>query len=122
MVTSVTNFGRSGLYDWLFQRVSAAILTAYTIFIVAYIYTHPGLTYDEWSELFSHFWMRFFSLLTLLSLAGHSWIGLWGVLTDYVTPLQMGSKATFVRISLQLILFTVTVAYTVWGIEILWGI
>ena len=31
MVTAVTNLGRSGLYDWLMQRVSAVILLAYFI-------------------------------------------------------------------------------------------
>ena len=33
MVTTVTSMGRSGLYDWLMQRVSAVILLAYFLFI-----------------------------------------------------------------------------------------
>ena len=37
MVTTVTSFGRSGLSDWLVQRVSAIILGAYSIFIVVYL-------------------------------------------------------------------------------------
>ena len=35
MVTSVTNLSRSGLYDWMAQRVSAVLLAAYTLFLVA---------------------------------------------------------------------------------------
>ena len=31
MVTSVTNLGRSGLFDWLVQRFSAVILGAYML-------------------------------------------------------------------------------------------
>ncbi len=121
MVTVVTNLGRSGLYDWLVQRVSAAVLAAYTFFIVGFILMQPEVTYSVWHELFQHFWMRLFSLITLLSLAAHAWIGLWAVLTDYVTPMTMGGKATFVRVTMQLIVIALTVAYTVWGIEILWG-
>ena len=33
MVNSVTNFGRSGLYDWVIQRLSAVILAIYTLFL-----------------------------------------------------------------------------------------
>ena len=33
MVTSVTSMGRSGLYDWLMQRVTAVILLAYFLYI-----------------------------------------------------------------------------------------
>jgi len=122
MVTSVTNLGRSGVYDWLIQRVSAVVLAAYTFFLVGFIIAHPGLTFDEWHLLFNSFWMRLFSLLALFSIAAHAWIGLWVVLTDYVTPMTLGKNATFVRVLIQVILGVVTVAYTVWGIEILWGI
>ena len=34
MVTSVTNLSRSGLYDWMAQRVSAVVLAAYFIFFI----------------------------------------------------------------------------------------
>lgn len=121
MVTAVTNLGRSGVYDWLFQRVTAFIMALYTFFMVGFILSQPQVGYAEWQELFSHFWMRIFSLLALLSIAAHAWIGLWVVLTDYVTSLTLGSKATAIRVSLQILLIVVTVTYTVWGIEILWG-
>ncbi len=122
MVTSVTNFGRSGLHDWIIQRVSAVVLAAYTIFLVGFIVCTPELGYEQWKELFSQLWMRVFSLATLLSLAVHAWIGLWAVLTDYITTRLMGAKATALRVLCQLALGVVTLTYTVWGIEILWGL
>ncbi|MCW8196688.1 succinate dehydrogenase, hydrophobic membrane anchor protein [Proteobacteria bacterium 005FR1] len=122
MVTAVTNLGRSGVYDWLIQRVTAVVLTLYTFFIVGFILSNSPLDYATWEELFSQFWVRIFSLLALVSLAAHAWIGLWVVLTDYVTTLTMGSKGTAIRLFLQVVLGVVTVAYTVWGIEILWGL
>ena len=33
MVTSATNFSRTGLSDWLVQRVSAVVLLAYSLFV-----------------------------------------------------------------------------------------
>jgi len=122
MVTAVTSFGRSGLYDWLIQRVTAVVLAIYTFFIVGYLLANPDLTYSQWSGLFSVFWMRLFSLAALLSAAVHAWIGLWSVVTDYLTPLTLGKSATVIRLTVQMILGGVTLAFTLWGIDILWAI
>jgi len=122
MVTTVTNLGRSGLSDWLFQRISALCMTAYLIFLVAYFYTNPDLSYQQWLSLHSSLPMRIFSLLTILSIAGHAWIGMWCVLTDYVTVRLIGPKATAIRMTLQLIMIAITLLYVVWAIDILWGI
>ncbi|UTA46533.1 succinate dehydrogenase, hydrophobic membrane anchor protein [Simiduia sp. 21SJ11W-1] len=121
MVTAVTSFGRSGLYDWLVQRVSAVVMAAYTFFIVGFIFTTPDLTFDVWQGLFNQLWVRIFTLATLLSIAAHAWIGLWAVLTDYLTNRLMGAKATALRLFAQIVLGAVTLTYVVWGVEILWG-
>ncbi len=121
MVTSVTSFGRSGLYDWLIQRVGAVVMAAYVIFLAVYIALTPDLTYEQWSALFGQLWVRVFSFVTLLSFISHAWIGLWAVLTDYLTERLMGSKATVLRIFAQMVLGGVAITYLVWGIEILWG-
>lgn len=121
MVTAVTSFGRSGLSDWLVQRFSAVVLAAYTIFIVAFIFATPDFGFEQWSALYSQMWMRAFSLLALLSIAAHGWIGLWAVLTDYVTERFMGGKALVLRIVVLTVYALTTVTYLVWGVEVLWG-
>lgn len=121
MVTSVTSFGRSGLYDWLIQRVGGVVMAAYTIFLTVYLVTHPELTFEQWHALFGQLWMRIFSLVTLLSFISHAWIGLWAVLTDYLTVRLLGNKATILRVFAQMVLGGVAISYLVWGIEILWG-
>jgi succinate dehydrogenase / fumarate reductase, membrane anchor subunit len=122
MVTTVTSLGRSGLSDWMIQRVSAFVMTAYLVFIVAYLMTTPDLTYTQWAALHSTLPMRMFSLLTILSIAAHAWIGMWCVLTDYITVRLIGPKATALRIFFQLGMMAVTLLYVVWAIDILWGI
>lgn len=121
MVTNITSLGRNGLADWLIQRATAVILTAYTFFLVGFIVTTPELDFATWHQLFDQLWMRIFSFLALLSIAAHSWIGLWAVLTDYVTSYLMGSKALSIRMAALGLYALVTVSYLVWGIEILWG-
>ncbi|WP_226645482.1 succinate dehydrogenase, hydrophobic membrane anchor protein [Microbulbifer variabilis] len=122
MVRTVTSFGRSGTFDWLYQRVTAVILLAYVLFIVGFIFFTKDFSYQTWSELFAQRWMRVFSLVALLSTVIHAWIGLWSVVTDYITNRMMGGKATVLRLFVEAILAAVAVLYTVWGIEILWGV
>lgn len=122
MITNVTSFSRSGLSDWLLQRVTAVVMAAYTVFITAYLLFNSGLEYSQWLGLHSHIAMKIFNVLTVLSIAVHAWIGLWAVLTDYVTERLLGPKATALRILLQLGMITVTLVYVIWALDIVWGI
>ncbi len=122
MVTNVTSFSRSGLSDWLLQRVTAIIMAVYSVFIVVYLLTHGGLDYGQWLALHQNILMKLFTLATAVSIAIHAWIGLWSVLTDYVTVRLMGPKATPLRIVLEVGMILLILAYVVWAIDILWGI
>ena len=119
MVTAVTSMGRSGLYDWLMQRVSAVILLVYALYVAGVLVC--GVDYGEWKDLFSQTWMRIFSLLALLSLGMHAWVGLWAVFTDYFTERLMGATGNVVRFLAQVVCALTMFTYVVWGIQILWG-
>lgn len=121
MVTNVTNLGRSGLYDWIIQRFSAIILAAYSLCILASFVANPQMDYASWSALFESNAMRFFSLITLLALCAHAWIGMWTISTDYITSLQFGKSATFFRLLFQAGCVLLIAVYLLWGIQIFWG-
>ncbi|MCP5357245.1 MAG: succinate dehydrogenase, hydrophobic membrane anchor protein [Pseudomonadales bacterium] len=121
MVTNVTSFGRSGLYDWLVQRVTAIILAVYFVGMLGYLIQHPDLSYQQWHALFSTTWVRIASLLALISLCAHAWVGLWTISTDYLTPYLIGPKATVLRLLFQAGSVALMFIYLVWGIQILWG-
>jgi succinate dehydrogenase / fumarate reductase membrane anchor subunit len=113
MVKTVTNLGRSGVYDWIIQRVTAYVLALYTVFLVGFM-LFTDLNYESWSGLFSQTWFRIFSLMTLVSIGAHAWVGLWTVTTDYI-------KATAPRFLIQVACGAVMFVYVVWGVQILWG-
>ncbi|WP_439106777.1 succinate dehydrogenase, hydrophobic membrane anchor protein [Congregibacter sp.] len=119
MVTAVTSLSRSGLSDWLVQRVTAVILLAFFIFIGFKIAS--GVTYAEWTALFGQTWMKVFTMLALLSLAAHAWIGMWGVFTDYLTERLMGSRGNVLRIGLQLITSLSLIIFVIWGFQVIWA-
>ena len=120
MVTAVTSMGRSGLYDWLMQRVTAVILLAY--FLLLGWVLIGGIDYASWKALYSQTWMRVFSLLALLSLGMHAWVGLWAVFSDYLTERLMGTTGNVLRFIAQVVCATIMFTYVVWGIQILWGL
>jgi succinate dehydrogenase / fumarate reductase membrane anchor subunit len=122
MITNVTSFGRSGLSDWLLQRTTAIIMAVYVVFVTFYLLTNPDLQYDQWLALNSNIAMKVLNVLTVLSIAIHAWIGLWAVLTDYVTVRLLGPKATPLRIFFQLGMILVTLVYVIWALDIVWGI
>jgi succinate dehydrogenase / fumarate reductase membrane anchor subunit len=119
MVTAVTSFGRSGLYDWLMQRVTAVILLAYFLYVGCVLV--GGVDYVAWKDLYAQTWMRVFSLLALLSLGVHAWVGLWAVFTDYLTERLMGTTGNVLRFAALAISALIMFTYVVWGIQILWG-
>lgn len=119
MVTAVTSMGRSGLYDWLMQRISAVVLLAYFVFVGLVLL--GGVDYASWKGLYSQTWMKIFSLMALLSLGAHAWVGIWGVLTDYLTERLMGKTGNALRFVLQIVCGLTMFVYLIWGIQILWG-
>jgi succinate dehydrogenase / fumarate reductase membrane anchor subunit len=122
MVKNVTSFGRSGVSEWVVQRVSAAILGLYFVGLLAYMLLSPELSYAEWKALFSATWMRLASIAALLALCAHAWIGMWTVATDYLTEGLLGPKGTFIRFLFQAACVLLIFVYLVWGVQILWGL
>ena len=122
MVRAVTSFGRSGLSDWLVQRVSGVVLLAYTLVVAGYLLANGAeLTYEQWNAFFDLTCMRVLSTAALLSVVAHGWIGMWAVSTDYMTERLMGAKGTVLRLLFQAVCAALLFTYLVWGIQILWS-
>ena len=102
-----------GLFDWIVQRCTAVIVGTYAVYLLIYLFVHPGLDYDTWHHLFSHTQMRIASIIVLLSILWHAWIGLWTVFTDYI-------KSKRLRLFLEFGVILLLVSYFVALFEVLW--
>ena len=120
-VTSVTSLGRNGLYDWLIQRVSAVVIGVYFIGMLAYLIAQPNLDYGTWKAFIGSVPMQIATTLLVLSVAAHTWVGLWGVTTDYLTSLTFGKSATGVRLVVQMVIALLLLVYVLWGMVTIWG-
>lgn len=115
MVKSVLGVNHQGLRDWIIQRVSAIFMAIYSVWLVSYFFCHPGLSFAEWHGLFSNGWVKVATLLFILSLLFHAWIGVWTVFTDYV-------KSYALRCILNFLVLFMLVASFFWGLLILWSV
>ncbi|WP_339058025.1 succinate dehydrogenase membrane anchor subunit [Candidatus Regiella endosymbiont of Tuberolachnus salignus] len=115
MVSNASALGRNGVHDWLLLRASAIVIFLYVLYIVGFIAIAPDINYEIWHNFFALIFTKVFTLLTLLSILVHAWIGLWQVLTDYVKPLAL-------RLVLQLMVVITLLVYLLYGTIVMWSV
>jgi succinate dehydrogenase / fumarate reductase membrane anchor subunit len=113
MVSRIVVGAHYGLRDWLFQRVTAAVMALYCLAFAAYLLLQPYLDYDHWTALFSSQLVRTFSLLFVLSLCFHAWVGVRDIVMDYI-------KHPGARLGIYVMTVLALVVYVIWSVEILW--
>lgn len=114
MVSNITSLTGNGLKDWLIQRVSAVYFMVYSLFLLIYLILHPHLSFQEWSALFHQLSFKIATLLAVLAVSLHAWVGIWTVITDYV-------KCSMQRLAIELLVLTWLLAQFIWCIMIVWG-
>lgn len=119
MVTQALSLTRSGLTDFIVQRVTAVILAAYTFCLLGFFLTGATTTHASLVAFFGSTPMQVFSTLALLSTIAHAWIGMWTVGTDYLRPAHIGA-ATVVRFIYQIGCVLVLFVYLIWALRLIW--
>jgi succinate dehydrogenase / fumarate reductase membrane anchor subunit len=104
-----------GLRDWLAQRMTAVVIGVYTIVLVvmAMLSQEPG--YEGWARIFAPTWMKVFTMLAVLALIYHAWVGVRDIWMDYVKPVG-------VRLALQIFTILWLMGCGVWAIDVLWRV
>lgn len=120
-IKSATGLTGSGSRDWIVQRISGVVLAVYSVVLLCFFLTHGNVSFVEWSDFMTSLPMRLFSLLAVLALAGHAWVGMWTVFTDYITTGKLGSSAAGLRLVLQSLMIIAILVFLFWGIMIFWG-
>jgi succinate dehydrogenase / fumarate reductase membrane anchor subunit len=102
-----------GTRGWLAQRVTALIMALYTPLALYLFLSRAPWTYESWKALFAQGWMRIATLLFLVALAWHAWVGVRDILMDY-------AKHDGARLALQVLTVLLLAGYVSWTVEILW--
>ena len=120
-IKSATGLTGSGSRDWIVQRFGAVVLALYSLTLLGFFLTHGSVDFYEWFGFMNSLPMRLFSLVAIIALAGHAWVGMWTVFTDYITTSKVGAKAAGLRLALQALMVAAILVYVFWGIMIFWG-
>lgn len=121
-VTNVTSLTRSGLADFVIQRITAVILILYTLWVLGFFLTTPEMGYPALVEYFGNPVMKLFSTLAVISTAAHAWIGMWTIGTDYIRPHYFGRHATAWRLTYQVGCLGVLFVFVTWMLSVFWGL
>lgn len=111
-IKSATGLTGSGVRDWVMQRISAVVLAVYSVVMVCF-FLFNKVDFLAWHTFMTSLPMKLFSLLALLSLVAHSWVGMWTVLTDYI-------KSSGLRLVLQSLIIIAIIVYLFWGVLVFW--
>ncbi len=114
MVERTVTGAHYGLRGWLVQRVSAGVMAAYALFMGGWVLLNWPAGYHAWTSLFSSSVVRSFTLLALLAMFMHAWVGVRDIVMDYVKPAGM-------RLAIYVLVILALIAYAIWSVQILWG-
>jgi succinate dehydrogenase / fumarate reductase, membrane anchor subunit len=103
-----------GLGDWLLQRLTAVVMALYTLVLAFVLIKWAPSSHAEWRSLFGGGFFRAFTMLFVIALLYHAWVGMRDILMDYV-------HGTALRLSLQSAVVIVLLLYLIWSASILWG-
>jgi succinate dehydrogenase / fumarate reductase membrane anchor subunit len=102
-----------GTRDWLAQRITALIIALYSLIALAVLLAGRPLTYPVLRDLFAQGWVRVATLVFMVSLAWHAWVGVRDILMDYIKPDGL-------RLTLQVLTILLLAAYLGWTVQVLW--
>ena len=103
-----------GLLDWIAQRITAVVLAVYTVVLGLNLLLMPEFSQPAWKALFSGTFIRVLTLLAMLALCWHAWIGVRDIYMDYIKPVS-------VRLTLHTLTVLALVAYAGWVFELVWS-
>lgn len=103
-----------GIRDWLAQRVTGALMAAFTLVVLAQvIFTSGPIGYEEWAGIFAAQWMKVLTFTTILSLLYHAWVGIRDIWMDYIKP-----------VGLRLVMHVASLVWLIgcagWAVQALW--
>ena len=104
-----------GVGNFLLQRLTALILVAFFALLGVRLLLAGPLDYVAWASIFVPMWMKVLTLVAMLALLYHAWIGVKDIWLDYVKPVWM-------RLTLQTLTALWLLACAVWSVQILWRV
>ncbi len=102
----------SGFKAWAWQRITAVYIGLFGVYLLSSLLCAAPETYTAWQAWFTGPVMRVTTLLFVLAILLHAWVGIRDICIDYVKPIA-------VRASLLLMLALSLILYGLWAAQLL---
>lgn len=102
-----------GLRDWLVQRVTAALMSIFTLVLLVQVLRPGELDYARWAAIFSDHWMKPLTFVVILAMTWHAWVGMRDIWMDYIKPASL-------RLALQVASIVWLLGCAGWAVQVLW--
>ena len=122
LVANVTSFGRSGLKDFVLQRLSAVVLGLYSLCVGGFFATTPDIDHAALVGFLDSLTMKAFTTLAVVALAMHAWIGMWTVGTDYIRRHYFGRGHTVYLAVYQIVCLGAIFVVVLWPLSVVWRV
>ncbi|MBS0314178.1 MAG: succinate dehydrogenase, hydrophobic membrane anchor protein [Burkholderiales bacterium] len=103
------------IHEWWLQRISAVIIAAYVLLVLALLLVSGAPNAAQWQALFAHGGFKLATLLALIAIAYHGLIGALHVWPDYV-------KNRALLAVLNAYSWLAAAATVLWAVYILFGL
>lgn len=104
--SSTGAFGHGGVRDWIIQRKTAIVLGLFFGYLTYFFAVNSPVSYGVWLDLFKPYTMKIITLLAVICLLQHAWVGVWTIATDYLASPKIRAAFLFVcKLSLLVYLF-----------------
>jgi succinate dehydrogenase / fumarate reductase membrane anchor subunit len=105
-----------GLRDWLAQRLTGALMAAFTLIVLVQVIFGSGpMSYYRWAGIFAPQWMKALTFAVIVALAWHAWVGMRDIWMDYV-------RAAGLRLALHFLTIIWLVGCAGWAVQVLWRV
>ncbi|MDQ9171086.1 succinate dehydrogenase, hydrophobic membrane anchor protein [Oxalobacteraceae bacterium R-40] len=104
-----------GLKDWLAQRVTAVVMAAYTLILLALFFGAGEFSYEGWAGMFARQWFKIATFVAFVAMFYHVWVGMRDIWMDYIKPVTL-------RLTLQAATILWLVGCAGWLAQILWRV
>lgn len=104
-----------GLSGWMWQRITAGIMAFYTIILVVRVSLRAPFTATSWKAFFTPSIFKLLTLLFVMALLYHAWLGVKEILMDYAHNKKIASV-------LEAVVTLAVAGYAGWAVAIVWNL
>jgi succinate dehydrogenase / fumarate reductase membrane anchor subunit len=107
---------RNGVHEWIFQRCSTLLITAYTIVYISLVLSMQTYDYASWVKMHNATWFEIYTTITLTIVMINSLLAGWQIGTDYTQKVPIAGFGTIFH-SFYII---ITISILALGLYIVW--